>query len=175
MIASTTLSLSVLLSSALAFTPCPIQGPDYPAPSGLADDPVFKDVISKLTQNLDNATEQSNALLTNLKANETSYSVVVFDAKSTLLSYHHTADALALAPESVSEVTGMRATSFFDRVKLTNPSKRTQSTASEVSASCYSSTPSLLRPGMTTGTGPLLILFRNSSRLPNPAQLKQIL
>ena len=107
MIGSATLSLSVLLSSALAFTPCPIQGPDYPAPSGLADDPVFKDVISKLTQGLDNATEQSNALLTNLKANETSYSVVVFDAKSTLLSYHHTADALTLAPESVTEVTGM--------------------------------------------------------------------
>jgi CubicO group peptidase (beta-lactamase class C family) len=113
MIASSTLSLSVLLSSALAFTPCPIQGPDYPAPSGLADDPVFKDVISKLTQSLDNATEQSNALLTNLKANETSYSVVVFDAKSTLLSYHHTADALTLAPESVSEVTGMCAPSFI--------------------------------------------------------------
>jgi hypothetical protein len=111
MIGHTALSLSVLLSSALAFTPCPIQGPDYPAPSGLADDAVFKDVVSKLTQSLDNATEQSNALLTNLKANETSYSVVVFDAKSTLLSYHHTADALALAPGSVSEVTGMHAVS----------------------------------------------------------------
>jgi hypothetical protein len=113
MIGHTALSLSVLLSSALAFTPCPIQGPDYPAPSGLADDAVFKDVVSKLTQSLDNATEQSNALLTNLKANETSYSVVVFDAKSTLLSYHHTADALALAPGSVSEVTGMHAVSII--------------------------------------------------------------
>ena len=121
MIGSTTLSLSVLLSSALAFTPCPIQGPDYPAPSGLADDPVFKDVVSKLTQSLDNATEQSNVLLTNLKANETSYSVVVFDAKSTLLSYHHTADALTLAPESVSEVTGMYASTSLDRFKLTIP------------------------------------------------------
>ena len=110
MIGYTSLSLSVLLSSSLAFTPCLIQGPDYPAPSGLANDPVFKDVVNKLTQSLDNATEQSNALLTNLKANETSYSVVVFDTKSTLLSYHHTADALALAPESVFEVTGAHAT-----------------------------------------------------------------
>jgi len=110
MIASATLSISVLLSSALAFTPCPIQGPDYPAPSRLADDAVFKDVVIKLTQSLDNATEQSNALLTNIKANETSYSVVVFDAKSTLMSYHHTANALTLAPESVSEVTGMNLT-----------------------------------------------------------------
>lgn len=106
MVGLATISLSLLLSNALAFTPCPIQGPDYPAPSNLADDPVFKNVIDQLTQSLDNATEQSNALLTNLKANETSYSVVVFDAKSTLLSYHHTADALALAPESISEVTG---------------------------------------------------------------------
>lgn len=113
MVGSTILSLTALLSSAVAFTPCPLQGPDYPAPSGLASDPVFKDVVSKLTQNLDNAAEQSNALLTNLKANETSYSVVVFDAKSTLLSYHHTADALSLAPESVSEVTGMYASPFF--------------------------------------------------------------
>ena len=92
MIGSITLCLSVLVSSALALTPCPIQGLDYPAPSGLADDPVFKDVVSKLTRSLDNATEQNDALLTNLKANETSYSVVVFDAKSTLLSYHHAAD-----------------------------------------------------------------------------------
>ena len=92
MIGSTALSLSVLVFSALAFTPCPIQGPDYPAPSGLAEDPVFKDVVSKLTQSVDNATEQNNALLTNPKASETSYSVVVFDAKSTLLSYHHAAD-----------------------------------------------------------------------------------
>ena len=135
MIGTTTFSLSVLLSSALAFTPCPIQGPDYPAPSGLADYPVFRDVVSKLTQSLDNDTEQSNALLTNLKANETSYSVVIFDAKSTLLSYHHTADALTLAPESVSEVTGMYASTSLDRFKLTIPSKTIPSIVSEVSAS----------------------------------------
>jgi hypothetical protein len=98
--------LSVLLSTALAYKPCAIQGPDYPAPSGLADDAVFQDIIKGIAQSLDNATEQSNALLTPLKSNETSYSVLVFDANSTLLSYHHTADALALAPESVSEVTG---------------------------------------------------------------------
>jgi hypothetical protein len=106
MIGRTLLPVSLLLSNALAFTPCPIQGPDYPPPSGLADDAAFKDVIDRISQSLDNATEQSNALLSNLRANETSYSVIVFDAKSTLLSYHHTADALALAPESVSEVTG---------------------------------------------------------------------
>jgi hypothetical protein len=106
MIGRTLLPVSLLLSNTLAFTPCPIQGPDYPAPSGLAEDVAFKDVIDKISQSLDNATEQSNALLSNLRANETSYSVIVFDAKSTLLSYHHTADALALAPESVSEVSG---------------------------------------------------------------------
>jgi hypothetical protein len=106
MIGRTLLPVSLLLSNALAITPCPIQGPDYPAPSGLAEDVAFKDIIGKISQSLDNATEQSNALLSNLRANETSYSVIVFDAKSTLLSYHHTADALALAPESVSEVTG---------------------------------------------------------------------
>jgi hypothetical protein len=106
MIGLTLLPISLLLSNAFAFTPCPIQGPDYPAPSGLADDLVFKDIVNKISQSLDNATEQSNAQLTNLRANETSYSVIVFDTKSTLLSYHHTADALALAPESVSKVTG---------------------------------------------------------------------
>lgn len=124
MFGCTTLSLSLLLSCALAATPCPIQGPDYPSPSGLADDPIFKDVVSKLTQSLDNATEQSNALLTNLKANETSYSVIVFDAKSTLLSYHHTADALTLAPESVSEVTGTQSISLVIRVELTFDQRR---------------------------------------------------
>jgi hypothetical protein len=97
---------SILLASALAYSPCGIQGPDFPAPSGLAGDPDFQKVIEGITQSLDNVTEQSNAMLTPLKSNETSYSVVVFDAKSTLLSYHHTADAPSLAPESVAEVTG---------------------------------------------------------------------
>jgi hypothetical protein len=110
MVGLTTLSLSFLLSNAIAFTPCAIQGPDYPSPSGLAEDPVFQDVIKQISQNLDNATEQSNIQLTNIKSNETSYSVIIFDANSTLLSYHHTADAPALAPESVSEVTGTHNT-----------------------------------------------------------------
>jgi hypothetical protein len=97
---------SVLLSTALAYSPCGIQGPDYPAPSGLAGDPVFQNIIEGITQSLDNATQQSSAMMTPLKSNETSYSVLVFDANSTLLSYHHTADAPSLAPESVSEVNG---------------------------------------------------------------------
>jgi len=106
MLRPSVLCLSVFISTALAYSPCAIQGPDYPAPSGLAHDSVFQDVIKTITQNLENATEQSNALLTPLKSNETSYSVLIFDANSTLLSYHHTADALALAPESVSKVNG---------------------------------------------------------------------
>jgi hypothetical protein len=97
---------SVLLSIAFAYSPCGIQGPDYPAPSGLAGDPVFQNIIEGITQRLDNATEQSNAMMTPLKSNETTYSILVFDADSTLLSYHHTADAPSLAPESVPKVTG---------------------------------------------------------------------
>lgn len=106
MLSSQLLSLSALVSSTLAFKPCPVQGPDCPAPSGLATDPVFEDVLNQITQSVENATEQSIAELTNLKANETSYSVIVFDVNSTVLSYHHTADAIALAPESVSHVDG---------------------------------------------------------------------
>lgn len=97
---------SVLLSTAFAYSPCGIQGPDYPAPSRLTDDLVFQNVIGNLTDSLDAAVERSNALLTPLRSNETSYSVLVFDANSTLLSYHHTADAPSLAPESVPEVNG---------------------------------------------------------------------
>lgn len=94
-------------SSAFAFTPCPIQGPDFPSPSDLTNDIILKNALNNITSSLDNATEASSALLTDLKSNETSYSVTIFDAESTLLSYHHTADALTLAPESVSNVTGM--------------------------------------------------------------------
>jgi hypothetical protein len=97
---------SVLLSTAFAYSPCGIQGPDYAAPSGLAGDPVFQNIIEGIAQRLDNATDQSNAMMTPLKSNETSYSILVFDADSTLLSYHHTADAPSLAPASVAEVTG---------------------------------------------------------------------
>lgn len=106
MLRNSVFTFTALASSAVAFTPCPIQGPDFPAPSALTKDSVFRDVIKNISLSLDNATESSSALLTDLKANETSYSVAVFDAESTLLSYHHTADATALAPESVSNVTG---------------------------------------------------------------------
>lgn len=175
MIGITSLPLLLLLSSALAYTPCPIQGSDYPKPSGLADDPVFKEVLTKISQSLDNATAQSKALSTNLKANETSYSVVVFDAKSTLLSYHHTADDLALAPESVSKVTGTFVILLSVLLELTNMSQMTQSTASVVLASYCFSTHSWSRLAMTTGTGPSLISFPSLSKLRSPAQPKQTL
>ncbi|KAM0722514.1 hypothetical protein Q7P37_001955 [Cladosporium fusiforme] len=98
-------AISAFTSFAFAFTPCPIQGPDFPAPSSLAKDSIFQDALKNISASLDNVTEASSALLTDLKANETSYSINVFDFESTLLSYHHTADAAALAPESVSNVT----------------------------------------------------------------------
>lgn len=100
-------TISAFTSFAFAFTPCPIQGPDFPAPSSLSKDSIFQDALKNISASLDNVTEASSALLTDLKANETSYSINVFDFESTLLSYHHTADAAALAPESVSNVTGM--------------------------------------------------------------------
>lgn len=100
------IALLALLPNSLAFKPCPIQGPDFPAPSRLAQDSVFKAVLKNISQSLDDATNSSNALLTDLKANETSYSIAVFDVESTLLSFHHTADAKALAPESVPKVKG---------------------------------------------------------------------
>lgn len=175
MIGVTTLPLLLLTTSALAYTPCPIQGPDYPEPSGLADDSVFKEVVAKISQSLDNATAQSNALSTNLKANETSYSVIVFDAKSTLLSYHHTANVIALAPESVSEVTGTSIIPLVVPVELTNMYQMTQSTASGVSASYCFSTHSWSRLAMTTGTGPSPISFPSLSKLRSLAQPKQTL
>lgn len=169
MVGLTTLPLLLLLSYVLAYTPC-LQGPDYPTPSGLADDPMFKEVVGKISRSLENATAQSNTLLTDLKANVTSYSVIVFDAKSTLLSYHHTADALALAPQSVPKVTGTFIVSLIMLIELMNMSQTTPSTESEVSASCCFFTPSWLRLAMTTGTDPSLI---SSPSLSKPLRLVQ--
>lgn len=112
--------LTAFTSLALSFKPCVIPGPDFPAPSELAKDSVFQGVLENISSSLDNATESSSALLTNLKSNETSYSVAVFDVESTLLSYHHTADALALAPKSVSNITGRNTEKAFNPNQMLN-------------------------------------------------------
>lgn len=170
MLTHVVLLCSVLLFSASAFTPCPVQGPDYPGPSHLADDLVFKDVLANISRNLDNATEQSSAQLTDLKANETSYSAILFDTHSTLLSYHHTADAVALAPESVSEVSGTAMSPVYHCPSANIPAQTTLSTASEVSASCSSSKRILSRSATTTGTVPSPT---SSQSLPRPQSLAQ--
>ena len=100
-------SLALLQAVVFAYTPCRIQCPNYPAPSGLSDDSTFEEVIANVSGTIEDATKESKLLLTDLKANETSYSIAIFNGESTLFTYHHTADALALAPESVSEVNGM--------------------------------------------------------------------
>ena len=119
MLCHITIALLALLPASLASKPCPIQGPDFPRPSQLAQDPVFKDVLRNLSLKLDNVTSSSNDLLTDLKANETSYSIAIFDVDSTLLSFHHTADAKTLAPESVSKVTGKIQTGIDRKNSLT--------------------------------------------------------
>lgn len=103
---STALSLATL-STAVAANVCGLNGPGFPAPSNLASDTLFKSIIQNITNGLDIATKSGKAFGLDLATNETSYSIGVFDAGSTLFSYQHTADAIALGADSVKKVDGM--------------------------------------------------------------------
>nr|OQO28615.1 hypothetical protein B0A51_03331 [Rachicladosporium sp. CCFEE 5018] len=101
----TVLPFIAAIAVAVPYVPCGILGPDYPAPLGLSSDLVFKDVVQNISDALKNATVADDALLTTLKANQTSWSIGIFDLDSTLLSVQHTADTATLANESVKAVT----------------------------------------------------------------------
>lgn len=101
----TTLTI-LALAERVVCKQCGLLGPAFPPPAGLASDTFFDQVLGNITDSLQNATETSNAQLTDLVANETSYSIGVFDANTTLLSFQHTADARTLANESVKAVDG---------------------------------------------------------------------
>lgn len=105
MYALTSLTLAALTAQAVADT-CGLAGPGFPAPSSLASDALFKSIVRNITVGLDTATKSGKAFGLDLATNETSYSIGVFDAGSTLLSYQHTADAFALAKDSVKAVDG---------------------------------------------------------------------
>lgn len=101
----TTLSLAALSAGAVADV-CGLAGPAYPAPSNLASDALFKSIVKNVTATLDTATESGKAFGLDLATNTTSYSIGVFHTESTLLSYQHTADAVALGEDSVKAVDG---------------------------------------------------------------------
>nr|OQO26206.1 hypothetical protein B0A51_06005 [Rachicladosporium sp. CCFEE 5018] len=101
----TVLPFIAAIAVAVPYVPCGILGPDYPAPLGLSSDLVFKDVVQNISDALKNATVADDALLTTLKANQTSWSIGIFELDSTLLSVQHTADTATLAKGSVKAVT----------------------------------------------------------------------
>jgi len=102
---NTALYLAAIANQALA-VPCGLLGPAFPAPTNLAKDTTIAPVLKNITDSLSAAIKNGTALYTNLIANETSYSIGVFDTSSTILSWQHTADEITLGKDSVKHVDG---------------------------------------------------------------------
>jgi len=102
---NTALYLAAIATQAVA-VPCGLLGPAFPAPTNLAKDKAIAPVLKNITDSLSAAIKNGTALYTNLIANETSYSIGVFDTNSTIYSFQHTADEIALGKDSVKKVDG---------------------------------------------------------------------
>jgi CubicO group peptidase (beta-lactamase class C family) len=103
----TLLPASLLLPTAFAFTPCPIFRPSFAPPKCLQNANTFQTAITKLVNNLDNATTTGETGYGPFTHNETSFPLGMFDAHSpsSLLAYPYTAPDLKNATEGVNEVT----------------------------------------------------------------------
>ena len=121
----TVVALSLLSACAVAdFIPCPLLGPWFPKPTGIAASGAFKDALQKLTADLDQGVTTSNTSYGPITPNTTSFSLVLFDATKDAPSsdppffweYHHTAPTLISVNSNAVNVT---ADSIFRIGELT--------------------------------------------------------
>ncbi|KAK5168278.1 uncharacterized protein LTR77_006847 [Saxophila tyrrhenica] len=99
--------LSLALSSIATAKPCPILGPVFEAPTGLADSPVLKEAFEVLQAVLDNATETGQTPAGpwfGYKNN--SIALTVFDTSdSEFFSYQYSSSVLQKASQGVTKIT----------------------------------------------------------------------
>ncbi|KAI9720082.1 MAG: hypothetical protein M1828_005810 [Chrysothrix sp. TS-e1954] len=107
------LRIATLLQSPAvhAFQPCPLLGPDFPAPTALLGSSTIHKALTNLTQMIDHNVATGNGTHGPTTPNATSFSLSVFstaensaDADGTLFQYHHTAPPLLASPQGVHAV-----------------------------------------------------------------------
>lgn len=103
----------LILQTAHAFQPCPLLGPNYPAPSSLSTSPIMKSALAKLTETLDKTIATGNTSDNGpVYPKTTSFSISLFSSengssqpdKPYFFDYHHTAPSLAKSPSGVDSV-----------------------------------------------------------------------
>ncbi|KAK3672594.1 hypothetical protein LTR78_007645 [Recurvomyces mirabilis] len=92
------------LSTVLAYTPCPILGPVFPAPSSLCDADSFQAALKNISTTLDYAGNTGKTPYGNIPSNATSFTVGVFSADETLFSHQYTSPWLKTSTQGATEV-----------------------------------------------------------------------
>jgi CubicO group peptidase (beta-lactamase class C family) len=105
LLATLLLSCVSLIVSTQSSAPCPLLGPDVPAPISLSTSSTIRLATSSLKKSLDAALQSSTAF-GELDAQNTSFSVDFYSIHDTtsLFSYHHSAPGLAKTKQGVSTV-----------------------------------------------------------------------
>jgi hypothetical protein len=101
---ATTVALGNAQDGDVSFRPCPILGPRFPLPSGLATDEVVLEGLKNLTATFDEIIASGDSSHGPIASNTTSFSISVFSATDLLntsrpyfYQYHHTAPGLGEA------------------------------------------------------------------------------
>ncbi|KAK3065998.1 hypothetical protein LTR53_017810, partial [Teratosphaeriaceae sp. CCFEE 6253] len=89
-----------------AFTPCPLLGPVFDAPSTLCEASIFQAALKNLTAALDYAgLSGGRTPYGDIPTAATSFAIGVFDNDSTLLPYQYSSPALNNGTTGAQEVT----------------------------------------------------------------------
>lgn len=97
------LAVSVLLSTALGFKPCPILGPRFPVPSGLSSDKIVREAMENITKTFDDLVNSGGGEEHGpIESNTTSFSIGLFSptdglnlSKPFFYEYHYAAPSQA--------------------------------------------------------------------------------
>lgn len=96
-----------LAAIAIAYQPCPLLGPVFPAPTNLTSSSYLEAAFSALKESLDNATSTGVTQFGPWPASNNSFSIGVFDLKDQLFSYQYSSEQLQQTPkgQGVTQVT----------------------------------------------------------------------
>jgi CubicO group peptidase (beta-lactamase class C family) len=94
----------------LASSFCPFPGPDLPQPKLLSGSSTLRSALENLTETLDSAA--AGDINPGFLINQTSFSIIVTDAKKQLWSYHHTAPTTTNGTRQVGDHSQYRIASI---------------------------------------------------------------
>lgn len=98
-------------SHSQSFQPCPILGPRFPLPSGLASDNIVQSALKNVTATLDGLVSTSNSTYGTITSNTTSFSIGLFTSNDPsnyshpfFYEYHYTAPLISKTTPGTSKL-----------------------------------------------------------------------